>query len=395
MIRAHVIKLDPNNKQVTYFAQACGVARFTYNWGLALWKDLYEAGHKPSQYVLRKILNRIKRDQYPWMMQVTKTSPQYALIHLGAAFDRFFKGKGRYPVFKKKGTHESFTISNDQFRLEGKKIRIPKLGWVRLREHSRFQGRIIEAVISRKADGWYVAISVEVDDNHVMTGGGKNHGPVGVDMGIETFATLSTGEKIAHPRHYRRSLDRVKRASKAVSRCKKHSKNRKKALNRLARIHQRIRNQRLDTLHKTSHALSQRFSLVGIEDLNITGMTRNHRLALHVLDQGWGEFRRQLEYKTQDTGCLLVVVDRWFPSTKTCHACSYMVEVLPLQTRAWSCPACGITHDRDVNAAINIRDMAVSSTVNARGGTSSGQQCVVGETSARETGSKQYTKPRG
>ena len=148
MLIAHKIALDPNNVQATYFAQACGIARFSYNWALAEWKRQYVLGETPSEAALRRQLNAIKRDEYPWMLEVTKTAPQQAIKNLGNAFKRFFKGEGKYPKFKKKGIHDSFRADNGVVKVDGKKIFIPKLGWVKMRERLRFPGKIMSAVVS-------------------------------------------------------------------------------------------------------------------------------------------------------------------------------------------------------------------------------------------------------
>ena len=161
IIRSHKIAIDPNNKQRTYFARAAGTARFAYNWALAAWNEQYKAGGKPSEAALRRKLNAIKGQDFPWMLDVTKCAPQLAIMNLGQAFKNFFAGRAKAPRFKKKGHHDSFELSNDQFELKGRKIRIPKLGWVRLRELLRFQGKIISATLSREASRWYVSIAVE------------------------------------------------------------------------------------------------------------------------------------------------------------------------------------------------------------------------------------------
>uniref|UniRef100_UPI0035CFE0F5 RNA-guided endonuclease InsQ/TnpB family protein n=1 Tax=Bartonella sp. AP88HLJMH TaxID=3243505 RepID=UPI0035CFE0F5 len=170
MIVAHKIALDLNNKQRSYMARASGCARFAYNWALKEWQQQYEAWKKdnnlpkPNDYALRRQFNSLKREQFPWMMEVTKNAPQMAIIQLGVAFKNFFSGRSRYPTFRKKGVHDRFTLTNDQIQLQGSKIRIPKLGWVRLREQLRFQGKILSATISRKADRWFVSLSVQTDN---------------------------------------------------------------------------------------------------------------------------------------------------------------------------------------------------------------------------------------
>lgn len=385
MLIAHRIALDPNNVQATCFARAAGTARFAYNWALAGWKRQYEAWKldnsqpKPSQAALRRQLNAIKREQFPWMLEVTKNAPQMAIIQLGQAFQNFFSGRAKYPQFRKKGRDDRFTLTNDQFSIDGCRIRIPKLGWVRMRESLRFTDKIMSATISRVADRWFVSITVDAqDDSHLPKaenepqdenqGQGEfrrsqNQGAVGVDLGVSALATLSTGETIDGPKPHKALLARLQRLSRSLSRKQKGSANRKKAKAKLAKLHARIANIRSDALHQLTTDLTRRFHTIGIEDLNVRGMMRNRHLARSVADMGFFEFRRQLEYKAAMRGGQIVVADRYFASSKTCSTCGEKLVELPLSVREWTCPSCGVVHDRDLNAAINLRNMAVSSTV--------------------------------
>ncbi|MBD3892925.1 RNA-guided endonuclease TnpB family protein [Hydrogenophaga sp.] len=377
MLIAHRIALDPNNVQATYFARAAGTARFAYNWALAEWQRQYEAWKhdsilpKPSQMALRRHLNSIKAEQFPWMLEVTKNAPQMAIIQLGAAFKNFFAGRAKFPKFRKKGLHDRFSLSNDQFDIDGSRIRIPHLGWVRMRETLRFTGKIMSATVSRVADRWFVSITVDTpDDSRVPEA--KNQGAVGVDLGVSALATLSTGEIITGPKAHQALLCRLRRLSRGLSRKVKGSANRKKAKARLSRLHARIGNVRKDGLHQLTTDLTRRFHTIGIEDLNVRGMVKNRRLSRAVSDMGFFEFRRQLEYKAAQRGGVIVLAERWYPSSKTCSDCGHKLETLPLALREWACPACGADHDRDVNAAINLRNLAVSSTVSACGEVGSG-----------------------
>lgn len=193
MLISHKIEISPNNKQKTYFAKACGIARFAYNWALNEWKNQYRNGLKPNETALRRQLNSIKKAQFPWMYEVTKNAPQMAIIHLGTAFQRFFKGISEYPQPKKKGFHDSFTITNDQFKITTNKIKIPQIGWIKLYESLRFVGKMISATISRTANKWFVSITVETQ---YIQATHENQGVVGVDLGIKSLATLSTGKKL-------------------------------------------------------------------------------------------------------------------------------------------------------------------------------------------------------
>ncbi|MDA8207226.1 MAG: RNA-guided endonuclease TnpB family protein [Thermaerobacter sp.] len=386
MILAHKIALDPNNRQETYFRKASGVARFAYNWALDQWQQQYEAWKddptlpQPSEAAMRRQLNALKRDVFPWMLEVTKNAPQMAIIHLGQAFKNFFAGTAEYPTFKKKGRHDSFTLTNDQFTVKGQKVYIPKLGWVRLHEPLRFVGKVLSGTISRTADRWFLSVTVEIPDPPSIRR--ENQAVVGVDLGISALATLSTGEKIVGPKAYAAALTQLRRLSKHFSRQMEAAKvraglepsqpipkevhipwswNMQKTQRRIARLHARIANIRADALHQLTTDLVQRFDVIAIEDLNVAGMLKNHPLARAITDMGFGEFRRQLEYKAAQRGTTVVVVSRWYPSSTTCSACGYKIPKMPLSMRHWTCPECHTHHDRDINAAINLRTVAESS----------------------------------
>ncbi|MBS4845324.1 MAG: transposase [Burkholderiales bacterium] len=377
MFIAHRIALDLNNVQATYMSQAAGTARFAYNWALSEWKKQYEAWKqnntlpKPSQEALRRQLNSIKRKEFPWMLKVTKNAPQMAIIQLGQAFKNFFAGRSRYPQFRKKGRDDRFTLTNDLISIDGCRIRIPRLGWVRMRESLRFAGKIVSATISRVANRWFVSITVDTEENSHLPKA-ENQGVVGVDLGVSALATLSTGEVIAGPKPHKALLLRLKRLSRSLSRKQKGSANRVKAKIKLAKLHARIASIRTDALHKLTTNLTRRFHSIGIEDLNVNGMMKNRHLSRAIADMSFYEFRRQLQYKTAMRGGQVEVTDRFYPSSKTCSVCGYELESLPLSVRKWKCPGCGKDHNRDLNAAINLKNMAVSSTVTVCGEEGSG-----------------------
>jgi putative transposase len=377
MFLAHRIQLDPNNVQATYLARAAGTARFAYNWALAEWQRQYQASladpalPKPNEMALRRRLNAIKRNEFPWMLEVTKNAPQMAIMQLGRAFENFFARRARFPTFRRKGRNERFSLSNDKFRIEDKRIRIPKLGWVRMRESLRFAGRIVSACISRLAGHWFASITVDMPDGLPLPPA-ENQGAVGADLGVKQLATLSTGETFAGPKALRTLLVRLRRLSRDLSRKVKGSRNRGKARMKLARLYARIANLRRDSLHQLTTSITRRFHTIGIEDLNVKGMLGNRCLSRAIADMGFGELRRQLIYKAAWRGGQVVVADRWYPSSKTCSHCGYRLDVLGLDQREWICPGCATQHDRDVNAAINLRNMAVSSTVSACGGEGTG-----------------------
>jgi putative transposase len=350
MHRSHKIQLDPNNRQETYFRKACGVARFAYNWGLAEWGHMYKAGESPSWMSLNRKLNSVKRTEFPWMLDVTKCAPLAALSNLGDAFQKFFTKKAKYPKFKKRGAHDSFYLANDKFSVKNKRIRIPKLGWVRLRESLRLRGKILSATVSRTAGRWFVAIVVEVPDKVSPTSGS-----VGIDLGLTAFATLSTGEKFLAPKPLKEGIKKLQTLSKSVSRKQLGSCNRAKAKTKLAVFYYHMSCIRKDFLHKLSSKIASKYRLVGMEDLAVANMVKNHKLARSISDAGWAEFGRQLDYKAEE----VIVVGRYYPSSKLCSRCSYKLEELPLSVREWACPACHTIHDRDINAAKNIMTEAV------------------------------------
>ena len=369
MLKSHKMALDANNKQATYFKKAWGVARFAYNWTLAEWKLLFEAGEKPTEASLRRRINAIKHEQYPWMLEVTKNAPQMAIIHLGQAFKNFFAGKADYPTFKKKGVHDSFTLTNDQFTVNGRQIRIPNLGWVKMRESLRFTGTIMSTTVSRQADRWFVSITVDTEETPPPC---ESQAAVGVDLGVNRLASMSDGTLVEGKKPHKALLCRLRRLSRSLARKQPGSSHWKKAKRELARLHVRIANIRNDEMHKLTTEIASTYGVIVIEDLNVRGMMANHRLARALGDMGFHEFRRQLEYKSAMRGGLVIVADRWFASSKICSEGGYKMESMPLSVRSWICSECGTHHDRDLNAAKNLAKLAVSSTVTACGGEGSG-----------------------
>ncbi len=370
MILAHKIRLYPNNKQKTYFKKACGVARFAYNWALARWNERYEAGEKPNESELRKELNSIKKTEFPWMLEVTKCAPQQAIKDLGKAFSNFFKGKAGHPKLHRKFANDSFGISNDQCSVSGKSIRIPNLGKVRMAEELRFDGKIMNVTISRHADKWFVAIQVELQDYYPDSkSAGCENQAAGVDLGVKDLATVSDmagSRKISGSKPLKKLKAKMRRLSKSLSRKQgassgeKKSKNFAKAQKQLSRLHYRIGCIREDETHKLTTELAYHYPAIGIEDLNVKGMMANHKLAKAVSDMSFFEFRRQLEYKSGISGARIVVADKWYPSSKTCSCCGHKLDELKLSVREWECPKCGTHHDRDVNAATNLRNRALA-----------------------------------
>jgi putative transposase len=383
MLLAHRIALAPNNKQAAYFARASGVARFAYNWALAEWRCEYKAGGKPSEMMLRKRLNALKREQFPWMLEVSKCAAQEAIINLGVSFSNFFRDckkpkaqrRFHYPKPKKKGVHDSFCAANEvgTFRCDGKRVKLPVVGWVRMREALRFEGIAKYVTVAREGDRWFASILVETPEPKKLN---QPCLAVGVDLGVKDFAVLSrplnSETKFKGAKPHKAQIARLRRYNKALARKKKGSANRRKARVRLARLHATIGNVRKDYLHKLSMNIVRTFKVIGIEDLNVRGMSRNRCLARSIMDEGFRAFRSMLEYKAKLYGARVVVADRFFASSKTCSRCDCVKQTLSLATRTFVCDDCGASVDRDENASVNLEVFAASSAVSACGEARSG-----------------------
>ncbi len=383
-VLAHRIRLDPNNVQATWLERCAGTARFTYNWGLARWNELYEAGEKPSWYKLSAELSARKAAEFPWMKVPPCSVTNGALRDLGSAFSHFFRRvkagkKPGYPRFKaKKRAAPNFYIEGRALTLDGRRIKIPKLGWMRMREALRFPGRIVSARFKKHAGRWYVSLQVEIDESRwSYPHRCESQATVGVDLGVRDLAVLSTGERVEAPRALRRHATKLRLLSKELSRRTKGGKNWHKTRAKLARLHERIANIRRDVAHNLTAALVRRFRRIGIEDLAVSGMARTW-LAKSVHDAGMAEVRRQLAYKAPLAGGAVVVADRWFPSSKTCSGCGAVYSGLTLSEREWTCNECGAVHDRDVNAAINLKALAEAHSVIACRHGSAGASCKTG-----------------
>lgn len=357
MILAHQIRLRPTKVQETYFRRACGTARFTYNYALAAWKKAYEAGEKPSGRSLKLAFNALRGSEFPWSYEVHRDCTARPFDNLQRAFSAFFRRlkegkKPGYPRFKKRGkSRDSFYVANDKLALNRKVVRLPVIGNIKMREALRFQGKITGASVKRIADGWFLSVQVDVGNYQKPR---VADGTVGVDLGLKSSATLSTKEVIQGSKPYRTALRKLKRESRWHSRKTLGSSNRRKASGKLARVHRRVSWIREDFLHKLTTRLCRENQAIGIEDLAVGNMSRNHCLALGILDEGWGEFRRQLTYKSIIYEDKLQVFDRFYPSSKACSECGLVKDVLPLSERVFRCEGCGFVCDRDHNASLNL-----------------------------------------
>jgi len=361
MIKAHKIRLHPTPEQAHYFARAAGTARFVYNWSLAEWKRQHEAGDKISALALKKQFNALRKEQFPWTYDVTKSVIEGAFMDLASAFKNFFAAlrAGRrvgYPTFKsKKRARQAFYLANDRFSVGDHWMKIAKLGRVNMAEQLRFTGKILSARISRTADWWFVSITVEMPDvvpeNH--------HPPVGIDVGLNRLATLSDGRRYENQRPLRHLLKKLRRLNKELARRTKGGMNWQKTKGKLGRLHYRIACLRHDLLHKLTTQVATTSGLVGVEDLHVKGLIRNRCLSLSFSDAALGKLLDLLESKMHHAGGTLIKVDRYFPSSQLCHCCGGRRTDLMLAEREYACPTCGYVGDRDENASWNILQEAL------------------------------------
>lgn len=352
-ILAHKIEIKTNGKVTAFFSNCAGAARFAYNQSLGKWNTQYEAGGKPNALAIKKEFNGDKAS-VPWAMEIPAAVFSNAILNLGTAFKNFFKKTGDRPAFKAKHrAKKSFNPwDGGRLRIEGDRVRIPNFGWVRLREKLRFDGRIVQGVVSQKGGKWFLTVTVEVE-KHEKTR--KASGRIGIDLGVKSMVVDSECNEHVGPKPFRRLLGKLQKLSRQLARKIKGSANRAKAKLRLSRLHAKIANIRSDYQHKLTTEIVLNNIDIAIEDLNVAGMVKNHCLARSLMDQSFGEFRRYLTYKSSLYGSTLHVVNRWFPSTKTCSGCS-TVRGMKLSDRVYECESCGLVLDRDLNAAINLRN---------------------------------------
>ncbi len=406
-LRGKKVRLELNDNQETLALKHAGTSRHAYNWGVQICKELNDKREKiPSAIDLHKKLVAEVKSENKWYYEVSKFSPQEALRDLtNGSWSNFFrelkngtieKKKNNYiskqkrkgspinydklndigkPKFKKKGGYDSFYLegtSHQIIKIKNNKIKLPHFGWVKMSESFDEDFTVKNVVISRTADDWFIGWKTEFDDNSLKIDGIELKPKVGADLGIKTLATLSDGTTFENVKAFNKYRQRLKKAQRKQSKrynpkSKEQSNNYKKASKKVAKIHQKIANVRKDATHKLTTHLAKNHSEVKIEDLNVSGMMKNRKLSGAIQDGGFYEFRRQLTYKCEWYGSKLVVIDRFFPSSKTCSCCGKIKKDLKLSERIFNCDGCGLSIDRDLNAAINIKNYTVSYTGSACG----------------------------
>jgi putative transposase len=373
ILRAYKTELDLNNIQKTACARHAGAGRWAYNWGLARKMEAYRNGEKvPSAIDLHRELNVLKQGELSWMYEVSKCAPQEALRNLDQAYAHFFrrvkeKKAGRkiqagFPKFKSKKNGLGGFWLTGAIHIFDNAIQLPRLGRLRLKERGYLPAdgvHLLNATVRERAGRWFVSVQVEKE---IPNPKASYQPVVGVDLGILALATISDGTRIENPHALKRDLRKIKRLQRVVSRRQKGSANREKAVRQLARAHLRVANVRKDALHQVTSWLARTKSAVVLEDLNVSGMVKNHHLAQAILDVGFSEFRRQMVYKGQWYGCQVMLADRFYPSSKRCSQCGHIQATLDLSERVYICDHCGLVIDRDLNAAINLEQLTTGSS---------------------------------
>lgn len=380
MRTAYKVRAYPDLKQAAVLRRTFGCVRVVWNRALAARQTRYTTEQRSTSY--RETDSELtawkKTDELGFLGEVSSVPLQQALRHQHAAFASFFDKRGRYPRFKSRRSRQSAHYTRSAFRMKPDGLWLAKTtaplrvawSWPDI-DVGTLNPTMV--VVSLEPDGrWFVTFAVDHAEPAPLPDTGET---VGVDLGVKDFAVYSTGERIANPRHMTRKERGLRRHQRRLARCQKGSANRAKAKQKVAQAHSRVRDARRDFLHKTSTDLVRRFDVIAVEDLNVSGMVRNHTLAKSISECGWGEFRTMLTYKAERAGRRFVVIDRWYPSSKTCSECGHLLASLSLSTRHWTCPGCATRHDRDVNGARNIA-LAAGLVVSASGGPVRPQQAT-------------------
>lgn len=350
--KAFRYRLHPNSEQEQALAVQFGHARFVWNWALALRKTTYEETHKGIRHSdLKRRLTALKHQpENEWLKEADSQVLQSKIDDLERAYQNFFQKRAKFPRFKSRKQAQSIRYPQ-RFKVHENLIYLPKVGWVKMKVHRRLEGKAKNVTVSKTKTGKYFAsmqCEVELPDPPVRGG------EIGIDLGIKSFLVTSEGDQINNPRHLQQAEKKINRLQRRVSRRKDGSSGMERARIQLARQHEKVANQRADFLHKLSRRLVDSYGLIGMEDLNILGLLKNRSIAKAVATTGWGTFRFMLEYKCEWYGSFVHRISRFYPSSKTCSCCGFVVPELALSVRFWDCPMCGASHERDINAAINI-----------------------------------------
>ncbi len=356
---AYRCRAYPNAAQQAMLNRTFGCVRVVWNTILAARQERYATERQGMPYgQASAALTAMKQDpQRAWLNEVSCVPLQQALRHQQQAFAAFFAKRARYPRFKSRQGRQAAEYTRSAFTMRDGQLRLAKtpgpLAFVWSWPGIDLIGLDPTTVfVAKEPDSrWYVTFAVDAEPPEPLPAAGR---AVGVDLGVHDFAVTSDGDRVANPRHLQRRARNLARYQRRLARCQPGSANRAKAKAKVARAHRKVRNARQDFLNRTTTQLIRSNDLIAIEDLHVSGMARNRRLARAISDCGWGEFRRQLAYKCQRAGRRLIVIDRWYPSTKMCSACGFVLAELPLKVRTWRCPSCRTRHDRDLNAAKNI-----------------------------------------
>ena len=358
-------RIYPNKTQENLINRIIGSCRFVYNHFLAVRRDQWKANHKSVTYIqTASMLTDLKRrEETCWLKEADSMALQEALKNLDKAYQNFFAKRAKYPRFKSKHNHsQSYRTRNkgNGIRFVGRKLKLPKIGLVKIKQHRTFEGRILNATVSRTASGkYFVSLCVELDKETLLKT--NDGGEIGIDVGLKEFYSDSNGNTVANPRTLRRLSKKLSKAQRQLSHKMPKSRNREKARIRVAKVYERITNIRKDFLHKLSTRLARENQTIAVEDLQVKNMLKNHKLARAISDVSWSEFFRQLEYKSKLYGSEVLKVPTFYPSSQICHVCGYQnAGTKDLSVREWTCPQCGTVHDRDINAARNILAKALA-----------------------------------
>lgn len=359
MIKSYKYTLNPNENQKIFFEKSFGCTRFVYNWALSKRIEAYQTKKEGLSCVdLCKMLTSLKKEEDKlWLSEVSNECLQQSIRNMDSAFTRFFREKKGFPKFKsKKDARKSYkAINGVRIDFETNRIKLPKMGWVKFYKNRTFEGKVGTVTVSKNATGKYF-VSVLVDDG-IETPLKPNieyNTSVGIDVGIKDFAVFSNGCVYANPKYLEKSEKRLNVLQRRFSKKKKGSNRREKARLKLAKAYEKVTNFRTNFIHQVTSRIVRENQTIIIEDLNVSGMMKNHNLAKHISSASWSEFFRQLQYKCEWYGRNLIKIGRFEPSSKMC-TCGYVNKELKLSQREWTCPNCGQHNDRDLLAAINIK----------------------------------------